>query len=196
MSFLETYGKEIVAIIVPLLTWVLNTLFRAKARLQVASPHRFTFLVPEPLLDQQGNQVASKQTVHTSSFLVRNAGRESATKVELVFNYKPMCLNVWPPRHFEEHIEPDDRYVLLFESLSPSEVVGCELLSVNANLPDLTTVRCDESVAQHIEMYPQPILSNARRRVLLALSALGLATVVYIAIVLVQFLVLRTPLGH
>jgi hypothetical protein len=50
MTFLETYGKEIVALFVPLLTWVLNTFFRAKARLFLANPHTFTFLVQQPLL--------------------------------------------------------------------------------------------------------------------------------------------------
>jgi hypothetical protein len=50
MTFIETYGKEIVALLVPVVTWVLNVLFKAKARLQVASPHQFTFLVQQPLI--------------------------------------------------------------------------------------------------------------------------------------------------
>jgi hypothetical protein len=88
MTFVETYGKEIVAFLVPLVTWVLNTLLRAKAKLQYALPHQFTFLVQQPLLDKDGKQISPTQTAHTNSFIIRNTGRESATKVELVFNWR------------------------------------------------------------------------------------------------------------
>lgn len=195
MSFFETYGKEIVSFLVPIVTWLLNNFFKGKARLHIAQPHKFTFLVQEPLVNPQGAMVSPSQNVHTNSFLVRNSGRESATKIELVFNWKPMCLNVWPPRHFTEHVEPDNRYVLVFESLSPGEVLGCEVLSVNQELPNLMTVRSDQCVAQFLNMYPQPVVSPRMRTFTSALQALGLAAAVYAAILLVQFLVLKTPFG-
>ena len=129
------------ALFVPLVTWTLNTFFKAKARLLLASPHTFTFLVQQPLLNAQGQQVSPTQTVHTRSLLVWNAGKEAATKIEWVFNWKPLCINVWPPRHCEEHTEPDNRYVMIFDSLAPAEYLGCELFSINADLPNLLTVR-------------------------------------------------------
>ncbi len=196
MTFVETYGKEIVALCVPLVTWALNTFFKAKARLLFASPHTFTFLVQQPLLNAQGQQISPTQTVHTRSLLVWNAGKETATKIEWVFNWKPLCINVWPPRHFEEHTEPDNRYVMIFDSLAPAEYLGCELFSINADLPNLLTVRSDQCVAQTITMYPQPVIPNWKRRIAVALGFAGLALVVYVIIVLLQFLVLRTPLGR
>jgi hypothetical protein len=90
MTFGETYGKEIVALLVPLVTWAMNTFFRARARLLWASPHTFTFLVQQPLLDAQGNQVSPSQTVHTRSLIVWNAGKDTATNVESVFNWEPL----------------------------------------------------------------------------------------------------------
>jgi hypothetical protein len=196
MTFFETYGKEIVSLLVPILTWMLNSVFKAKAKLQVALPHQFTFLVQQPLIDAEGKQVSPTQTVKTSSFIIRNAGREPASKVELVFNWKPMCLNLWPVRHYEDHVEPDNRYVLIFDSLAPNEVLGVEVLSVNYDLPNLVTVRSAECIAQNINMYPQPVVSQSVRVIATVLMALGLATAVYLAIILVQFLVLKTPLGH
>ena len=196
MTFFETYGKEIVSLLVPILTWMLNGVFKAKAKLQVALPHQFTFLVQQPLINAEGNQVSPTQTVRTNSFIIRNAGREPASKVELVFNWKPMCLNLWPVRHYEEHVEPDNRYVLIFDSLAPNEVLGVEVLSVNYDLPNLVTVRSAECIAQNINMYPQPVISQSVRVIATVLRALGLAAAVYLAIVLVQFLVLKTPLGH
>lgn len=195
MVFIETYGKEIVALLVPVLTWILNAFFKAKAKLHVALPHQFNFIVQQPLVDAQGKQISPTQAVKTNSFLIRNAGREPATKVELVFNWEPMCLNLWPARHYEQHTEPDRRHVLIFDSLAPDEVLGVEVLSVNADLPNLVTVRSAECVAQNINMYPQPVVSRAVRVLAAILMALGLAAAVYLGILLIQFLVLRTPLG-
>ena len=196
MNPIQAYGKEIVALLVPVVTWVLNSFFKGKARIQVASPHQFTFLVQQPLIDPQGNQVSPTQTVQTNSFIIRNSGREPATKVEVVFNWKPMCLNLWPVRHYEEHVEPDRRYVLIFDSLAPGETQGIEVLSVNADLPALVTVRSTECIAHNIPMYPQPVVSNSIRLAATFLIALGMAAAVYLTILLVQFLVLKTPYGH
>lgn len=196
MSLIETYGKEIVALFVPIIAWILNSFFKEKAKLQVALPHQFTFLVQQPLINADGQQISPNQTVKTNSFIIRNTGRVSATKLELVFNWKPMCLNLWPMRHVEDHLETDGRYILIFENLAPKEVLGVEVLSVNQDLPSLLTVRSAECVAQNINMYPQPVVSNAMRLFVGFLMFLGLATLVYLLIVLVQFLVLRTPLGH
>jgi hypothetical protein len=193
MVFLETYGKEIVSLLVPVLTLILTAIFKAKAKIQVALPHQFTFLVQQPLLDATGNQVSSTQTVKTNSFIIRNAGRESATKVELVFNWKPMCLNLWPIRHYDDYVEPDNRYVLIFDSLAPGETLGIEVLSVNLDLPTLLTVRSTQCLAQNINMYPQPVVSNTVKAFVAVLLTLGLAAAVYLSILLVQFLVLRTP---
>lgn len=196
MTFLETYGKEIISLLVPIVTWLLNGFFKAKAKLQVALPHQFTFLVQQPRIDDEGHEISPTQTVKTNSFIIRNSGREPATKVELVFNWKPMCLNLWPVRHYEEHIEPDRRYVLIFDSLAPDEVLGVEVLTVNEDLPNLVTVRSAECIAQNISMYPQPVVGNTVRIAATVFMALGLAAAVYLAILLVQFLVLRTPFGH
>lgn len=195
MNFLQTYGKEIVALIVPLVTWALNTFFKAKANLYLAIPHTFTFVVEQPLLDATGNEIAPRQTVHTRSLLVWNAGKETATKLEWVFNWKPLCINVWPSRHYQEYIQQDNRYVLIFDSLAPNEFVGCELLSINAELPNLTTVRSDQCVAKSVNMYPQPVITNSRRRINVALQLAGLGLIVYLTILLIQFLVLKTPFG-
>ncbi|MBU6438018.1 MAG: hypothetical protein KGQ77_10860, partial [Betaproteobacteria bacterium] len=131
MNVLEMYGKEAVSVLVPLVTWVLNTFFKSRVKLQVANPHSYNFLVQVPLLNAQGTQLSPTQMVRTASFMLRNSGKEAATKVEIVFNWKPPCINIWPSRHYTEYVEPDLRYVLVFESLAPSETLGCELLAIN-----------------------------------------------------------------
>lgn len=193
MSFIQTYAKELVSLLVPLLTLIFNRVFKSKAKLQIGNPHKFTFLVQQPLLDDAGNVISRMQTIHTSSFVLKNAGAETAKTVELVFNWKPDCANIWPSRHFTEHSEPDGRFVMIFDNLAPAEVLGCEILSVNKELPILITARSEQCVAQPINLQPQQVVKPWVVRIVFGLFFIGLGFSVYVLIVLLQFLILRTP---
>ena len=79
------------------------------------------------------------------------------------------------------------------KSLSPNEFFQCELLNVSAELPNLLTVRCNECVGKFIEMYPQQIVKNWLRITFLVFSVLGFVTSIYLALTLIQLIVLKTP---
>lgn len=193
MNFLSAYGKEIVSLIVPLLTWLLNSGLKAKAKLVWTSPHSFHFLVQEPLRDPDGHILSTTQRVCTASIRVINSGRETANKIELVFNWKPQYINIWPVRHYEHKTDQDSRHILIFDNLSPREEIGIEIMCINADLPALLVVRCAECTAQNVRLswfrYTSPLKVNIAR----ILMFLGASTFLYWVIVLVQFLVLRTP---
>lgn len=195
MDIISKYGKEIVSLLVPFITWFLNVGIKARAKLIWTSPHSFTFLVQEPLRDAEGNVLKPTQTVYTASIRVINNGRETATKVELVFNWKPQYLNLWPVRHYEEKTDHDNRHILIFDNLSPKEEIGLEIMSINYELPALLLVRSAECTAQNMPMmwvsYVPPWRINVARLLLLV----GLSSAVYGLIALIQFLVLKTPSG-
>lgn len=193
MEFLKTYAKELVALFVPCLSAIIARLKETRVRLTYSTPHGYTFLVQEPLRGPQGAVISPTQAVHTRSFFFRNAGRAIAHNVEIVFNWKPLCLNVWPSRHFEENTEPDNRYVLIFASLAPGEFFGCELLSVNNDLPALITVRSDEMFGIPVSMSPQPIVPRWRTMWVTALAFIGLAAGIYLLLIGLQWLILNTP---
>lgn len=193
MSFIQTYGKELFALASPLVPWLLNR-FKGKGKLQFSQSHNHVFLVQQPQLDPQGEIISPTQKVCTRSFIVHNPGRETSTKIELVFNWKPECVNLWPLRHHIEHDYPDKRYALIFDSLAPKESIGIHILSVNKDLPMLATVRSDQCVAQFVETQPQKVVSLFAIRAFITLMAIGLMTCVYMATLLIQFLVLKTPL--
>lgn len=196
MDLISTYGKEIVSLLVPFITWFLNTGLKGKAKLTWTNPHSFTFLVQEPIYDAEGNIIKPSQTVYTSSIKVINSGRETANKVELVFNWKPQCLNLWPVRHYEQKTDQDGRHIMIFDNMSPKEEIGLEIMSVNAALPALILVRCAECTAQNVSMmwitYVAPWKVNIAR----LLIFIGLATLLYYLITVLQFLVLKTPYGR
>jgi len=195
MELIQTYAKEIFSLLIPILTWFLNHIFRAKAKLQLAVPHSFTFIVDEPLKDKDGNIINPKQSVHTASHVLTNAGKETATNIELVFNWKPLCMNVWPSRSYGVRTNADDRYVLHFDSLAPNEQIGIELLSINGELPRMVNARSDQCTALTIQMYPQPVAPAWKRRIAMLLLFFGLAFAVYVIILVLQFLLLGTPYG-
>lgn len=193
MNFLSAYGKEIVSLLVPLLTWLLNSGFRARAKLVWANPHAFCFWIQEPVRDAEGVVLRESQQVRTASIKVINVGRETANKIELVFNWEPHYVNLWPIRIYERNTDQDGRHTLIFENLSPKEEIGVEIMSVNRDLPDLLHVRSAECTAKNVRLTWVRYLSPLKSNIAWGLLLLGASTFIYGLIALVQFLVLRTP---
>ena len=194
MNFFQTYAKELVALSIPFITWILNYYWKAKANIVFANPHIFTFLIQEDQTDDQGNAIKRTQEVNTITHLIINNGKESAKKLEVTFNWKPMYLNMWPIRIHSEHEDKDGRYTLLFDTLAPNENINIELLSINRNLPHLLNVRSEQCTGKPIQLVSQPVISNWLRRVLVFMMLIGISASIYMAVTIVQFLVLKTPL--
>lgn len=192
MEFIQEYGKEIFSLSIPIIVLIVGNLLRAKAKLQLGVPHIFTFIVDEPRFDNEGNQISPNQTVHTISHLIVNAGKDSATNIEIMFNWKPQYVNIWPPRHYEETTENDGRYILLFNNLAPGEQIKCELLSINAELPPLINARCKECVAKEVTLVSQLLITNPLLSFVAYLLLAGIAFTVYIIILLLEFLLAGT----
>lgn len=193
MDFISTYGKEIVALLVPFITWFLNVGIKPRAKLIWTSPHSFTFLVQEPLRDAEGNVLRQTQKVETASIKVINTGRDTANKIELIFNWKAQYINLWPVRHYEQKTDPDGRHILIFENLSPKEEIGIEVMSINADLPALLLVRSAECTAKNVALRWFQFVPTWKINIARLLMLVGFSTAIYWIISLIQFLVLKTP---
>jgi hypothetical protein len=193
MEFISTYGKEIVSLAVPFITWFLNVGVKAKARLIWTSPHSFVFLVQEPLRNAEGEVINPTQRVSTASIKIINTGRDTANKVELVFNWKPQYINLWPVRHYDQKTDQDGRQILIFDNLSPREEIGLEIMCINADLPALLVVRSAECMAQNVSLRWIRFVPSWKINIARFLILAGLSATVYGVIELVQFLVLKTP---
>jgi hypothetical protein len=193
VDLLGIYAKEIIAVIVPFISWGISVISKSKVKLNVSNPHKYTNLVNKPLLDNDGNIIRPTQTINTSSYIVINEGKEKATNLELVFNWKPLGLNTWPVRKVTESSDNNKRHVLIFESLAPNERLGFELVDINNELPNLITVRCDQCTGVFVDMFPQPIVNETARKIGVVLAFSGLGAIIYLSILLIQYLVLKTP---
>lgn len=192
MSILTQYGKEIFAFVIPVFTLIINKFFKNSAKISFGKLHQYSYLIDRDVSGEGGESLPQKVVVHTESYVFNNEGREAATSLEIVFNYKPMYLNIWPSRHYTIKTDPDQRYILFFEYLAPKESITCALMSVDSALPVLLSVRCKEGVAENITIIPQK-----RQRPLLikfvgVLIFMGSVSLVYSAVVLLQWLLLKT----
>ncbi|MCS3609036.1 hypothetical protein [Erwinia rhapontici] len=193
MNIISQYGKEIISILVPLMTFILNNFFKVSAKIAIGQLHQFSFLIEEPIRNENGEVVKPKQIINTMSYVVVNEGREAAKNLELIFNYKSnMHLNIWPVRPYSESYDPNGRYVLSFGYVAPKENFRCELLSINADLPELLTSRSEQGVSKSIILLPQKVLNKNLIKFLQCCIFLGMASFVYIFIVLLQWLVTKT----
>ena len=189
MTFFSTYSKEIVALIAPFIAWVFATRFQNRSRLIQSTRHAFTFIIQQPLIGADGKQISPTQTVNAASVSVFNAGRQVANKLEVVFNWKPQHINIWPSRHYTENTAPDSRYSLHFENLPPKETIGFELLVVNSQLPAMMTARSDQSLASTLPLVPQPIQPRWKLALAAWLVLTGFAGNVYKLTLLLQVIV-------
>ena len=191
MEFFETYAKEIFSLLIPIITLIISTSLRDKVKLKQSLSKAFTFLIDEPMKDDEGTILQDKQNIWTQTHTIYNSGKKTATNIEIIFNWKPYCLNVWPLRHYEIINENDGRYTLTFNSLAPNEQIGIELLEINKQPPSLLNTRCDQSNAEIITMYPQPHISKAHRTIGAVLVLAGIASITYISIMILQFLITK-----
>jgi hypothetical protein len=195
LTALSLYGKEILSLVIAVVTWLARRSTKARAKLLFANPHTFTHLIPARAPVDENDAGSPGGNVPAQSFVLWNAGKETATNVEWTFNWRPASMNFWPSRRYTDHTASDGRYTVVFDSLAPNEVLGCEILAFNQPLPAVLQTRCDQCVSQTIRMYPQPITSPGMKRARAALSFLGLVLLIYLAFVTLQLVVLKTPLA-
>ena len=195
-SFFVTYGKELVSGGITIGMWLLKRRFQSKVVLEYGIPHGFTFMLSQQYVDPKTQEVSPKTLVHTRSFFVRNAGSQPATKVELIFNWEPQHINLWPVRQYESFTDENNRYVMKVENLAPKENLGIEALAVQpGSLPELLSVRCEQAMGVGVPMTQYKAIPMWQVRLYQVLIAFGAASLLYLIITAIQFLVLRTPGG-
>jgi hypothetical protein len=148
------------------------------------------FNVEEMIPDESGAPQRRLHAVRAASVFVHNGGREVADEIEIVFNWKPQHLNVWPQRQYSQTTNPESRFIMKLESLGPKEFLGIDLLSVDAELPELIQVRSRYGVGRRINMVPQELQPKWKIITALFLFFAGLAATLYVLIAFLQFVLL------
>jgi hypothetical protein len=182
-TFLQTYSKEIVSLLAPVLTWVLANFLRARVRLVWSSPHSWNMLLEnQPIVDGRMPMVRS------ASLTFQNLGRETAKNVEIVFNWRPEHSNIWPQRAYDTATNPDGRFIFKFPNLAPKESFGIEIMSFQNELPAVVSVRCEQALGQQVQMLPQLVLAKWKIRFLVYLLLAGIGATAYMLYTAIAFI--------
>lgn len=192
MDFVTTYAKELISILVPLITWFLN-IWSKKSKLIWTSPHSFLYLIREVIKDAEGNDIEITKKVSTASIRVINRGQVTLNQIELAFNWEPQHINMWPIRHFVPNKTKDGRFFMTFGNLAPKEEIGLEILSVGQELPALLQVRSAECIAENVPLVWYQPMPKWKINVIRLMILIGCSSTIYLVILILQFLVLKTP---
>ena len=187
ITSLAPYSKEIGALVIGFFIALFTRAIQPRARLIQSVRHQFHYLVQEPVRNADGEIVSPTQNVKVVSVSIANTGRLPATKVELVFNWRPQFFNVWPLRHYEERVHFDNRYSIILDSLAPKESFGVNLLSVNREIPELCNVRSEQCEAVEREMIPQIVIKRPLFITLWILLTVGFFATIYIILSVIQW---------
>jgi len=189
MELLENYLDAIIAALIPVIILIIERITKPRAQLLLTNPHTFTYIVEEPLRDAEGNVIRPVQSAYTASYSIINDGKDTANSVEVVFNYKPQYCNIWPVVNMEEMEGQNNRYIYKIEALAPKERIQFELLSINAELPNVINAKCKEGLSKNVQTYPQPIAPNWKRNIAFSLLFIGSASTIYLIIFFLRLLI-------
>lgn len=181
LTVIQTYSKELTAIVAVVLTFGLNRFLRLRPRLRYGVRHSFNHLAEHTMADAEGNPVARTSVIRTASINLINTGLSSAKNVEITFNWKPQFLNIWPPRHFLTKDSAYNRHTIYLDSLAPKEVFGIEVVVIDNEIPIITNVRCDEGEGVLVAMQPQQVAKQWQIIIIWILITMGLASAGYLA---------------
>lgn len=190
MSWLTAIAPKAIPFAVVLFGAILTRILRLRARLRYGIGHSFNMIVEEPLVGQNDEILADRQVVRTATITVVNVGKQPAKGAEVTFAFKPPIYNLWPARSFSEVPSPLGRHSIRFDSLSPGEQVAIHIMSINADLPIVTSVRSEESEGKLISMALQRVFPTWFNNLCFALILLGAGTLVYFAGITLQGLIL------
>jgi hypothetical protein len=191
MDFVKDHLREVITLLSPFIAWLLARYFKDKARLVYGNKHLFKYLIEQPLVDDSGKILSPTQTVDVISIWVLNVGREKAAKVEVVFNWEPQFINIWPSRTLDKKVMHDRRCSYQFEDLPPKDSLNFELMAINATIPAMVSVRSEAAVAREVTLAPQEVHPNWKIWIVGYLMLAGVAATVFLIATLIQLLAVR-----
>lgn len=177
MSILD-YSKEITSLLMGLISVVGKVVSKPKTALVWGPRTLVSHLLP-PFRDANDDVTDAKPILNTASFLIRNTGKVPLTEVEVILNFPPQSLNLWPPRPFSKREIEHDRVAISLTTLSPGEEIWFDMVAVNAPVPAALSVRSKETVARLLTLELMPVVPKWRIRTVQGLSIFGVIAVVY-----------------
>jgi hypothetical protein len=173
------FYDRVIAFVVTGILAIIGRKFTPKAKVVWGTSHGFSFTVPK------NNNNNGPYTFHTGTVFIQNVGRDTATDIEVHFNFRPEHFQIWPAFSWKEETNPEGHYAVVIKNLGKREFVTIEMISGIA-LPLLLRVRTAKGECRQVQMAPQQVFSRGVRWILIGLLLLGIFALVQNLIGLVR----------
>jgi hypothetical protein len=171
-------SKEIVAVLITaalsVIGYIVLLLIAAKPKIKYgifSNDH----LIPR---DNEGKMFS----VFTQNIFFTNTGRATADELEVIFNFRPFHLEIYPTIPYELKDNPDGRLVFSVSKLNPKERLNIRLLNSHNPLPEVINVRWRGGQGKLINIGPQQLFPKWFNLTIFGLLVLGVITAIYIPI--------------
>lgn len=111
--------------------------------------------------------------ITSASHLVQNVGGAPAKDVQVVFNYKPNSISVWPQQAYVGEENPESRWLIRIPSIGPHENVTINSIMIGVDHPNILTVKTPEGLGKFADFSFHRDLGKFRNGLILALMFLG-----------------------
>jgi hypothetical protein len=162
-AFLNSIPTPLLSFLLGLLATFIVWIARPRTKVAWSKTHAYCHTViqnPAPANQAAPNHLPQNLPpllVYNEYFVIANRGRRTAEKIEVVFNFKPQTLSLWPQRNYREMTNPEGRYIILIDNLAPKENFNVNILQATTEPPALLAVRTPEKVGKQIRTQVFPI---------------------------------------
>ena len=182
LAILGPFKTFLSSIALSLTTAFLIWLFRSRVKIvwgsTSANYHRFHL---------SGSDDKSPEIhVWAEKYYVQNAGKKTATNVEMIFSAPPSSYNLWPPRQHDAKLLPDGSASIKIPSLAPRELLIVDSLDLDMRSVRLLSVNCPEATSQQAKFFPQKELSFSVKLLVAYLLMAGLVGTIYLALIVLR----------
>ena len=155
LDFLKSLPPSLLPVAITTLIGVIGYFAKPKVKLIWGEKTNFSHI----LRPKKDGEVPVK--VSTSHYIVQNSGRASAKDIEIVFNFAPDEVSIWPQRGYKLENNSEGRLIVKLDFLAPREFVDVFLLSITNNLPELLNVKNPEYVGKPVVVGYHHVLPKA-----------------------------------
>lgn len=160
-------SPNIVAAILTFILTIIHRIAQPRPKIVWGTSHGFSFIVPRT--DPPGPDFL----VHTQTVFIQNVGRESASDIEVILNYRPHNLSLWPQLVYSTTSNPENKYIIKIENLGRREFTQIEMLHSVGDMPAVLRIRTPRGECKQAPMAPMQVFPASVRFFLLITLLLG-----------------------
>jgi hypothetical protein len=142
---------QLIATLLTIATTIVLRMIQPRPRVVWGTSHQFAFRIPRT------NAPGGEFLLHTQTAFLQNIGFGPAEDVEIILNYKPEHLSLWPQLNYTTVTNPEGRFIIKIENLGRREYTAVEMLHSIGEMPTALRVRTSRGECRQVSMAPMQV---------------------------------------